>query len=229
MKRSFQALSAVALLGVAVLFPFATEPARAQSADAAQTTVAKEPPAAPDGGDPFLWLEDQTGTRAMDWVNQQNARTLPILQSDPHYAQLYKDAYGVVTANGRIPYPSVLDGAVYNFWTDTSHQQGIWRRTTFASYASDAPAWTTVLDLDALSKAENKTWVFQGSTCNWFAEYDCLLQLSNGGEEWMRSASSTFEPARFETAVLLCRGASKTWPGTTETRFSSLASGRPGS
>jgi prolyl oligopeptidase len=182
-NRSFLALIAVALLGVAGLFLRATEPVRAQSTDAAQTTVAKEPATAPGGGDPFLWLEEQTGTRAMDWVNQQNARTLPILQGDPHYAQLYKDAYAVVTANGRIPYPNVLDGAVYNFWTDTSHQQGIWRKTTFASYATDAPKWTTVLDLDALGKAENKTWVFQGATCNWPDESDCLLQLSNGGED----------------------------------------------
>ena len=115
MNRSFLALTGVALLSVAALLLRATEPVRAQSADAAQTTVAKEPPAAPDGSDPFLWLEEQTGTRSMEWVTQQNARTLPILQGDPHYAQLYKDAYGVVTANGRIPYPNVLDGAVYNF------------------------------------------------------------------------------------------------------------------
>lgn len=183
MNRSFRPLRAIALSGIAAFCVTATVPVRAQSTDAAQTTVAKAPPAAPDGGDPFLWLEEQTGARAMQWVNQQNARTLPILQGDPHYAQLYNDAYSVITAKGRIPYPSVLDGAVYNFWTDATHQQGIWRKTTFASYATDTPQWTTVLDLDALSKAEHKTWVNHGENCNWPKEYDCLLQLSNGGED----------------------------------------------
>lgn len=183
MNRSFRALSATALLIVAALSASVAQPVRAQSTDAAQTTVAKAPPEAPDGGDPFLWLEEQTGARAIDWVKQQNARTLPILQGDPHYSQLYDDAYSVVTSKGRIPYPSVIDGAVYNFWTDATHQQGIWRRTTFAGYASSAPHWTTVLDFDALSKAEHKTWVNHGAQCNWPDESDCLLQLSNGGED----------------------------------------------
>ena len=180
---SLRALAAVALLTMAPFCLSITEALSAQSADAAQTTVAKAPPVAPGGGDPFLWLEDQTGARAMQWVRKQNARTLPILQGDPHYAQLFKDAYGIITSKGRIPYPHVLDGAVYNFWTDATHQQGIWRRTSFASYATNAPQWTTVLDLDALSKAEHKTWVFHGADCNWPDENDCLLSLSNGGED----------------------------------------------
>lgn len=31
--------------------------------------------AAPDD-DPYLWLEDIEGARALDWVTEQNARTL---------------------------------------------------------------------------------------------------------------------------------------------------------
>ncbi len=184
MNRTIRSLGVAVLLGALVFSQSLTLSARAQSANAAQTTVAKASPTpGPGGTDPFLWLEEQTGARAMAWVHQQNARTLPILQSDPHYPTFYKDAYDVITSKGRIPYPEVLDGTVYNFWTDATHQQGIWRKTTATDYATSTPHWTTVLDLDALSKAEGKTWVFHGANCNWPRESDCLLSLSNGGED----------------------------------------------
>ena len=37
-----------------------------------------------------------------------------------------------------------------------------WRRTTLDSYRTEAPEWQTVLDLDALSKKEDVTWVWGG-------------------------------------------------------------------
>ncbi|MDE2482303.1 MAG: S9 family peptidase [bacterium] len=148
-----------------------------------QTTVAKAPPTGPNGSDPFLWLESQTGARAMAWVHAQNARTLPVLEGDAHFKPLYADALKVVDAKGRIPYPSQLDGAIYNFWQDATHVQGIWRRTTVASYESAHPQWTTVLDMDALSKSENAHIVFRGASCDDANESDCLIQLSNGGED----------------------------------------------
>jgi prolyl oligopeptidase len=185
MKHAGLRLVPVSLLLVALaVSQVIGRPAFAQGSSAAQTTVAKASPTpAPGGGDPYAWLEDQTGARAMSWVETQNARTLPMLQNDSHYKALYDDAYSIITSKHRIAYPEVLNGAIYNFWTDDEHQQGIWRRTTAASYASDAPQWTTVLDFDALSKKEGTTWVFHGAQCNFPNEYDCLIVLSNGGED----------------------------------------------
>ncbi len=54
---------------------------------------------------------------------------------------------------------------VYNFWQDAEHERGIWRRTTLASYRTGAPVWETVLDIDALDKAEGTQWVFKGGDC----------------------------------------------------------------
>lgn len=185
MKSTRYRTSALVLfLGTLVFSQFTGLPAHAQSAGAAQTAVAKASPTpGPGGTDPFAWLEAQTGARAMAWVNRQNARTLPVLQGDPHYKTLYREAYDIITSKSRIPYPNVLDGAIYNFWTDAKHQQGIWRRTSAADYATASPHWTTVLDLDALSKKDDKTWVFHGAQCNYPREYDCLISLSNGGED----------------------------------------------
>ena len=53
--------------------------------------------------------------------------------------------------------------ADYNFWQDEVHVRGVWRRCTLAEYKKEVPAWEVVLDLDALSKAEGKTWVWAGS------------------------------------------------------------------
>jgi len=40
--------------------------------------------------------------------------------------------------------------------------RGIWRRTTREEYRKEAPAWETVLDLDALGAAEGESWVWGG-------------------------------------------------------------------
>jgi len=133
--------------------------------------------------DPFLWLEDVHGARAMDWVKGQNARTLSVLEGDPRFAGLLADALKIAEAADRIPAPSFLGGLVYNFWQDGDHVRGLWRRTTVADYARPAPAWVPVLDLDAVAKAEGANWVFHGADCEWRAERRCLISLSDGGED----------------------------------------------
>ena len=51
--------------------------------------------------DPYLWLEDVEGDQAIAWVREQNARSLPVLENDPRYAQLHADALTI--ANSRDP------------------------------------------------------------------------------------------------------------------------------
>ena len=133
--------------------------------------------------DPFLWLEDQHGARAMAWVNAENAKTTAVLEKDPHYAPLFRDALAIAQASDRIPYATYIGGALYNFWQDSSHVRGIWRRTTLASYRTPHPAWTTVLDLDSLARAEKANWVWKGADCAMPAERRCMIALSDGGED----------------------------------------------
>jgi len=133
--------------------------------------------------DPFLWLEDAHGARAMAWVNQENTRTLGVLEKDPRYAELYAEALKIDEASDRIPTPELLAGAVYNFWQDEQHVRGLWRATTLADYRSPAPAWNPVLDLDALSTAEHANWVWKGDDCDWKGERRCLISFSDGGED----------------------------------------------
>ncbi|HEY8310013.1 MAG TPA: prolyl oligopeptidase family serine peptidase, partial [Gemmatimonadaceae bacterium] len=141
------------------------------------------PGAAAPGDDPFIWLEQVSSPRSMDWVHAENAKTVSVLEQDPHYAGLYADAVKLAESHDRIPYPSIINGHVYNFWQDAEHTHGVWRRTTMASYRTASPTWTTVLDLDALSKAEKANWFWKGASCLEPAEKRCLLSLSDGGED----------------------------------------------
>jgi prolyl oligopeptidase len=134
--------------------------------------------------DPYLWMEEIEGTRAMDWAKAQNAKTLPVLQGDARYATLESQALAILNAKDRIPGVSFAgDGALRNFWQDKDHVRGIWRKTTLDSYRGAEPAWETILDIDALSKAESANWVFKGASCLPPEDTRCLITLSNGGKD----------------------------------------------
>ena len=140
-------------------------------------------PAASSTADPYLWLEELNGPRALDWVKAENAKTLAVLQADPHFAGFYAQALAIGEAQDRIPYPNIIDGRIYNFWQDPQHVRGIWRTTSLADYARPTPAWTTVLDLDALATAEGMNWIWQGADCDSPSRRRCLIALSEGGED----------------------------------------------
>lgn len=172
--------------------------------------------AAPDtSSDPFLWLEDQHGARAMAWVNAENAKSTAVLEKDPHYSALYSSALAVAQTPDRIAYGSFLGGAIYNFWQDSAHVRGIWRRTTMASYRTAKPQWTTVLDLDSLSKAEHANWVWHGAQCAEPAQRRCIISLSDGGEDASTEREFDLGTRRFvDGGFTLSRGKQRvTWVG----------------
>src|ERR1043166_5680769 len=129
--------------------------------------------AAPPPNDPALWLEDVTGTQAMQWVGEQNARStrelaqsaefkslddrfLSILNSNDRipyvtkigdrYYNFWRDAQherSPIFSNDRIPYVTKIGDRYYNFWRDAQHERGLWRRTTLEEYRKPSPAWET--------------------------------------------------------------------------------------
>jgi prolyl oligopeptidase len=132
--------------------------------------------------DPYLWLEEIEGERALAWVREQNARSLAVLESDARYAQLHADALALATNRDRLPLGEVREGHLYNFWQDETHVRGIWRRSPLADYARGEPRWETILDVDALATAENANWVFKGADCL-AGSTRCMIQLSDGGQD----------------------------------------------
>ncbi|WEN15150.1 prolyl oligopeptidase family serine peptidase [Rhodanobacter sp. AS-Z3] len=147
---------------------------------ASNTAPAKPAPTA-TGEDPFLWLEDIHGTRAMDWVKQQNATTAMRFVDNDEFTHTRNSILEVLDSDARIPYVSRMGSYLYNFWRDKTHPRGIWRRATLAEYRKAAPAWEVLLDIDALNKAEDKRWVFKDVQCLKPAYERCLVSLSPDG------------------------------------------------
>ena len=190
-----QTATAAQALQTATPAPGASVPAQSSAPQAAPSlspveTASPLAPSVPGGSgqppaalDPFIWLEDPNSPRALAWVRAQNAKSLAILERDPHYALFYAQALKLVEAKDRIPVPEFMGGNVFNFWQDAHHVRGIWRETTLTSYRSAAPRWTTVLDVDALAKSEHANWVWKGADCRWPRDDRCLVSLSDGGED----------------------------------------------
>jgi prolyl oligopeptidase len=132
--------------------------------------------------DPFLWLEETGSARAVAWSRAQSNFTLKTLRADPDYNDTFADAQAILTAQDRIPYGNLSAGYVYNFWQDSTHVRGLWRRTPLREYESDDPRWEVLIDLDALSAAQKKRWVWKGAACLQPANARCLIKLSHGGD-----------------------------------------------
>ena len=137
--------------------------------------------AATDATDPYLWLEDIDGARALDWVRAQNAATEKKLASQPLYQELRSEALTALDSPSRLPGVDQMGKWIYNFWKDDQHPRGIYRRATLAELRKPEPAWETVLDVDALAEREDKPWVFHGMDCLPPEYRECLVSLSPGG------------------------------------------------
>ena len=137
--------------------------------------------------DPYLWLEDVEGERALAWVRERNAEAKAALEAQPGFAALNKDLRAILDSDARIPTVTKLGPYLYNFWKDQAHPAGIWRRTTLEEYRKAEPAWQVILDVDALNREEGlegeKKWVWHGADCLKPAYERCLVALSRGGAD----------------------------------------------
>ena len=131
--------------------------------------------------DAYLWLEDIHGARALEWVHARNAETAKAYADTPEFETTRTRILEVLDSEARIPYVHKLGTRYYNFWKDKDHPLGLWRRTTLTEYRKQNPRWETVIDLDALAKAEDKRWVWHGVQCLKPAYRRCLVSLSPGG------------------------------------------------
>ena len=130
-----------------------------------------------------LYLEEVLGEKAISEVKVWNERTLSRLTGDPRFAVLEGQALEILNSKDKIPYVSYRNGETHNFWQDAQAVRGIWRKSTLDSYLSAEPKWETVLDIDALAKAEDKNWVYKGNSCL-SPDYElCMVTLSDGGKD----------------------------------------------
>jgi prolyl oligopeptidase len=137
--------------------------------------------AAPDD-DPYLWLEEVEGERALDFVERQNRRTLETFGG----AQFAADRDMLAAIYDRpdnIPYVARRGKLLYNFWKDANNPRGLWRRTTMEEFRKPHPKWETLLDVDKLAAEENQDWLLNGIQTLPGNHPRAMVALSRGGSD----------------------------------------------
>jgi prolyl oligopeptidase len=142
-------------------------------------------PQSPDPGveDPFLWLEEVTGERALTWVKERNSESTAELAHSARFRGLNERILKILDSEERIPAVEKLGPYYYNFWRDARNPRGLWRRTTLEEYRRERPNWEIVIDLDSLGKEENVNWVWHGAQPLRPECKRALISLSRGGSD----------------------------------------------
>lgn len=134
---------------------------------------------------PFGELEDVLGKSALQWVEERNRESEARLGTDATFRGLKSDILKIIQAKDRIPSISIrgsgTTGVVFNFWQDEKNPKGIYRSQSLGDFRRKLENWQTLIDVDAISAAENESWVFKGLECAPVNQDDCLLLLSRGG------------------------------------------------
>ncbi len=145
-------------------------------------TAATQPAATSE--DPYLWLEEIEGARAIAQVKKWNGETDALLTKSPGFEQDRARARAILDDEQQIPLPEdVIGDKVTNLWRDAQNPRGLWRLASIDSYAAGKPQWRTLIDVDALGKQEGKSWVWHGADCLPPEYVRCLVALSPGGTD----------------------------------------------
>jgi len=150
--------------------------------------------------DPYLWLEEIEGKKALDWVKAENAATDRLILARPGFEADRKRARTILDDDRQIAMPGeVMGDMITNFWRDATNPRGLWRQSPLAAYLAGKPEWKTLIDVDALGKAEKQSWVWHGADCLAPEYKRCLVSLSPGGtdadivREWDRTTGAFVE------------------------------------
>ncbi|MDI1261936.1 MAG: prolyl oligopeptidase family serine peptidase [bacterium] len=136
--------------------------------------------AAPDD-DPYLWLEDVEGSRALEFVDRQSLRTMAAFGNLEFERD--RDALAAIyDRTDNIPYVTRSGGLVYNLWKDARNPRGLWRRTTLTEFRKAEPNWEILLDIDRLAIEEDKDWLL-GWTQPRPGSSRAIIALSRGGSD----------------------------------------------
>ena len=145
--------------------------------DAVAALIATAAPAAKPA-DPYLWLENVEGAKALTQVKRWNAETEAVLTAMPGYEQHRARALAMLNDPRQIAMPdAVMGDLVANHWVDAEHKRGLWRVSPLNAYLAGKPEWRVLIDVDALGKAEAST---PASTSGRTAGVECSLSTHCG-------------------------------------------------
>ncbi|MGY3621946.1 prolyl oligopeptidase [Bradyrhizobium sp. USDA 10063] len=132
--------------------------------------------------DPYLWLEQIEGIKALNFVERQNSRTLQVFGG----AATGRDRDALTAIYDRpdnIPHVSRRGSYLYNLWKDDNNPRGLWRRTTLDEFLAPRPTWEILLDIDQLALSEGEDWLLNATTSLPGNHSRTILGLSRGGSD----------------------------------------------
>ncbi|WP_417322653.1 prolyl oligopeptidase family serine peptidase [Erythrobacter aureus] len=137
-----------------------------------------------DADDPYIWLEEIQGERALAKVDQWNADTEAVLTAQPEYPLAKAWAKQILDDTRQIAMPDAIMGdRVTNLWRDADNPRGLWRIASLDSYMAGAPEWRVLIDVDRLGEEEGESWIWHGADCLAPEYTRCLVSLSPGGTD----------------------------------------------
>lgn len=170
--------------------------------------------AAPASADPFTWLEEQRGEKAVAWARQRSdvaMKTLSAIPEHPAVVQELKDGLKIAASP---PHHFLLGQKTVRFIRDAAHPSGLLQVATQARRGGLVPtAWRTVLDVAELNRREVSAYEFNGMSLWEFSErclppaFDrCMLALSPSGSSSMEFrefdfSAGAFVPGGFRTVA----------------------------
>ncbi|MDT7933710.1 MAG: prolyl oligopeptidase family serine peptidase [Sphingomonadaceae bacterium] len=153
--------------------------------------------------DPYLWLEPSGSPRALAQVQRWNSAAAAGLH-DAGFAALKAGAEAVLSDPHAIASAAIQGSRAVNFRIDAAHPRGTWRAAELNAYLSGRPQWRTLIDVDALAKAEGRDLVWKGAICARPLFDRCMIGLSDGGSDALGfrefdPATARFVPGGFAT------------------------------
>lgn len=133
--------------------------------------------------DPFIKLEDIRSPESMAWVKAENELSSQRLKANSGFATTKSNIKDILASKERIPTVSILGNFVYNHWTDEKNPRGLWRRAKLSELGKKSPRWEVLLDVDALGKAENESWVLKRVDIEESSKTRALIFLSRKGKD----------------------------------------------
>jgi prolyl oligopeptidase len=133
--------------------------------------------------DPYRWLDEVEGEKALAWVAAHNEQTLAALQAYPAFEAIYSKNLEIYSSAEDLSVPQIRGDYVYDLWQDEEHERGLWRRTLLDSWVSGDASWETLLDLDSLDVAEGTEVRNPGRVCLPPEYTRCMVSLSRGGRD----------------------------------------------
>jgi prolyl oligopeptidase len=131
--------------------------------------------------DPWLWLEEIEGPRALAFVERQNRLTRDAF-GGPAFARDRDILAAIYDRPDNIPYVGRRGAHLHNLWKDANNPRGLWRQTTLAEFCKASPQWETLLDVDLLAAKEGEDWLLSSITT--MPGYRrAILGLSRGGSD----------------------------------------------